>query len=143
MAATHADTEAEKGRLLEEQEDEGSSTELSGGRTAVASPINRLASIDIEGLNDVDVEKEGASTQEKPQKSGAKLIAWITINTLATIGIVRPPSGGASIFNMLRDCERKTCTDSLRCYRSSPTKPSSPTLPFKDVRSPLHPSISS
>lgn len=87
MAALHADAEAEKGRLLEEQEDEGNSSELSGGRTAVASP-NRLASLDIEGLNDVDVEKEAASTRERPQKNGAKLVAWITINTLATIGIV-------------------------------------------------------
>ncbi|KAL8833361.1 MAG: hypothetical protein Q9170_004314 [Blastenia crenularia] len=88
MAASHADAEAEKDRLLEEQDDEGSSSEQSGGKTAVASPINRLASIDIEGLNDVDVEKEAASTQERPPKNGAKLVAWITVNTLATIGII-------------------------------------------------------
>lgn len=89
MAASHVDDEAEKGRLLDEQEDESSSSELSGGRTAVASPINRLASIDIERLNEVDVEKEAASTRERPQKNGAKLVAWIVVNTLATIGIVR------------------------------------------------------
>lgn len=91
MTASHADADAEKGHLLQEEDDEGSSSELSGGRTAVASPTNRLASLDIEGLNDLDVEKEAASTQERPQKNGAKLIAWITINTLATIGIVRFP----------------------------------------------------
>ncbi|KAI4273179.1 MAG: hypothetical protein L6R38_006396 [Xanthoria sp. 2 TBL-2021] len=88
MTASHADADAEKGHLLQEEDDEGSSSELSGGRTAVASPTNRLASLDIEGLNDLDVEKEAASTQERPQKNGAKLIAWITINTLATIGII-------------------------------------------------------
>ncbi|KAL9057362.1 MAG: hypothetical protein Q9206_002371 [Seirophora lacunosa] len=85
MLASHDDAEAEKGRLLDEQGNEGSSYELSGRST----PINRLASIDIEGLNDVDVGKEAASTQERPQKNRAKLVAWITINTLATIGIVR------------------------------------------------------
>lgn len=89
MAASHADDEAEKGRLLDEQEDEGSSSEHSGGRTAIASPINRLASIDIEGLNDLDVEREAVSTQERPSKNGTKLVTWITVNTLATIGIVR------------------------------------------------------
>ena len=88
MAPSHVEAEAEKGHLLQEEEDEGSSSEVSGGRTAVASPTNRLASMDIEGLNDVDVEKEAASTQERPPKHGAKLIAWITLNTLATIGIV-------------------------------------------------------
>lgn len=91
MAASHAEADAEKGRLLEE-EDEGNNSEVSGGRTAVASPTTRLASMDIEGLNDVDVEKEGASSQERPQKNGAKLVAWIAVNTLATIGIVRSPS---------------------------------------------------
>ena len=90
MGASHTDKEAEKGRLLEDDEDEGSSSELSGGRTAVGSPTNRVVSMDIEGLNDVDIEKEAASTPETPKKNGAKLIAWITINTLATIGIVRP-----------------------------------------------------
>ncbi|KAL8984344.1 MAG: hypothetical protein Q9205_001670 [Flavoplaca limonia] len=88
MTASHADADAEKGHLLHEDDDEGSSSELSGGRTAVASPTNRLASLDIEGLNHVDVEKEAASTQERPQKNGAKLVAWIAINTLATIGII-------------------------------------------------------
>ncbi|KAI4174000.1 MAG: hypothetical protein LQ343_002563 [Gyalolechia ehrenbergii] len=88
MASPHADAQAEKGRLLEEQDDESSSSELSGVRTAVASPINRLASIDIEGINDVDIEKEATNTQERPQKNGAKLVAWITVNTLATIGII-------------------------------------------------------
>ncbi|KAL8630870.1 hypothetical protein Q9189_003372 [Teloschistes chrysophthalmus] len=87
MAASHAEADAEKGRLLEE-EDEGNNSEVSGGRTAVASPTTRLASMDIEGLNDVDVEKEGASSQERPQKNGAKLVAWIAVNTLATIGII-------------------------------------------------------
>lgn len=97
MAASYVDDAAEKGRLLDEPEDEGSSSELSGGRTAVASPVHRLASIDIEGPNEVDIEKEAASTLEKPQKNGAKLVAWITVNTLATIGIVRlAPS---SLFN--------------------------------------------
>ena len=91
MTASHADADAEKSHLLHEDDDEGSSSELSGGRTAVASPTNRLASLDIEGLNHVDVEKEAASTQERPQKNGAKLVAWIAINTLATIGIVRAP----------------------------------------------------
>lgn len=87
MTASHsdADADAEKGHLLQGDEDEGSSPELSGGRTAVASPTNRLASLDI------DVEKEAASTQERPQRNGTKLVAWITINTLATIGIVRFP----------------------------------------------------
>lgn len=92
MAASHVEAQAEKSHLLQEEkeeEDEGSSSEVSGGRTAVASPTNRLASIDIEGLNDVDVEREATSTQERPQKNRAKLVAWITLNTLATIGIVR------------------------------------------------------
>ncbi|KAL8873874.1 MAG: hypothetical protein Q9174_000729 [Haloplaca sp. 1 TL-2023] len=88
MAPSHVEAEAEKGHLLQEEEDEGSSSEVSGGRTAVASPTNRLASMDIEGLNDVDVEKEAANTQERPPKHGAKLIAWISLNTLATIGII-------------------------------------------------------
>ncbi|KAL9014830.1 MAG: hypothetical protein Q9173_000531 [Seirophora scorigena] len=93
MLAAQDDAETEKGRLLDEQGNEGSSYELSGRST----PSNRLASIDIEGLNDADVDKEAASTQERPQKNGAKLVAWITINTLATIGIVRfTPS--ATIF---------------------------------------------
>ncbi|KAL9586542.1 MAG: hypothetical protein Q9212_000850 [Teloschistes hypoglaucus] len=87
MAASHAEADAEKGRLLEE-EDEGNNSEMSGGRTAVASPTTRLASMDIEGLNDVDVEKEAASSQERPQKNGVKLVAWIAVNTLATIGII-------------------------------------------------------
>lgn len=90
MTSSHTDAQAEKGRLLEEQDDEGSSSEFSEGRTAVASPMNRLASFEIEGLHDVDVEKEATNTQERPQKNGAKLVVWITINTLATIGIVRP-----------------------------------------------------
>ncbi|KAL8715533.1 MAG: hypothetical protein Q9220_000869 [cf. Caloplaca sp. 1 TL-2023] len=88
MARPHADTEAEKGHLLQEEDDEGNSSDLSGGRTAVGSPTNRLASIDMEGLNDIDVEKDAASTQERPQKNGSKLVAWIAINTLATIGII-------------------------------------------------------
>ncbi|KAL8766308.1 MAG: hypothetical protein Q9209_006898 [Squamulea sp. 1 TL-2023] len=92
MTASHADADAEKGRLLQEDDDdEGSSSELSGVKTAVASPTDRLASLDIEGLNDVHVQKDTTSTQERPQRNGAKLIAWITINTLATIGIVRLP----------------------------------------------------
>lgn len=88
MAASHPEADTEKGRLLEE-EDEGNNSEASGGRTAVASPTIRLASMDIEGLNDVDVEKEAASSQERPQKNGVKLVTWIAVNTLATIGIVR------------------------------------------------------
>ncbi|KAI4259048.1 MAG: hypothetical protein LQ352_000945 [Teloschistes flavicans] len=88
MAASHAEADAEKGRLLEEEEDEGSNSEVSGGRTAVASPTTRLASMDLEGLNNVDVEKEAAGSQERPQKNGAKLVAWIAVNTLATIGII-------------------------------------------------------
>ena len=91
MTASHVNADAEKGRLLQEDDDEGSSSELSGGRTAVASPTHRLASLDIEGLNHVDVEKDAPSTQERPQRNGAKLVIWITINTLATIGIVRSP----------------------------------------------------
>ncbi|KAL8648102.1 MAG: hypothetical protein Q9210_005179 [Variospora velana] len=84
MEASHDDAEAENRRLLEEQGNEGSSSELSGR----SSPFNRLASIDIEGLNDLEIGKEAASTQEGPQKNRATLVAWITINTLATIGII-------------------------------------------------------
>lgn len=109
MTASQADADAEKGRLLQEEDDEGSSSELSGGRTAVGSPTNRLASLDIEGLNDLDVEKEAANTQERPQKNGAKLVAWITINTLATIGIVRFPLLLPSQHLLTNHCLRPPC----------------------------------
>lgn len=144
MASPHADAQAEKGRLLEEQDDESSSSELSGVRTAVASPINRLASIDIEGINDVDIEKEATNTQERPQKNGAKLVAWITVNTLATIGIVCPLRWNElQISTCLKAMNDQRNTDILRPCRSSPTKPSSPTHPFRDPRFLSHPSISS
>ncbi|KAI4275752.1 MAG: hypothetical protein LQ337_002994 [Flavoplaca oasis] len=110
MTASHVDADAEKGHLLHEDDDEGSSSELSGGRTAVASPTNRLASLDIEGLNHVDVEKEAASTQERPQKNGAKLVAWIAINTLATIGIIFT---NKAIFS---DPAFKQCQVSFACF---------------------------
>ncbi|KAL8966007.1 MAG: hypothetical protein Q9197_006223 [Variospora fuerteventurae] len=84
MAASHDDAKAENGRLLEEQGNEGSNSELSGR----SSPFNRLASIDIEGLKDVEIRIKAASTREGPQKNRATLVAWITINTLATIGII-------------------------------------------------------
>ncbi|KAL9031888.1 MAG: hypothetical protein Q9196_000143 [Gyalolechia fulgens] len=80
MASSRFDARAGKGRLVEEQDDEGC-TELSGETTAVASPINRLASIDIDALNDVDTEAEATNTQERPQKNRAKLVAWIIIFT--------------------------------------------------------------
>lgn len=88
MSTARTDAEAEKDHLLEDEEGENSS-EMSGGRTAVGSPTNRLASIDIEGLNDVDVEKNNANKPDTPQKNVAKLVTWIVVNTLATIGIVR------------------------------------------------------
>lgn len=143
MVAAHADPDAEKGHLLQDEDDEGSSSELSGGRTAVASPNNRLASLDIEGLNDIDVEKEAADKQERPQKNGAKLVAWIAINTLATIGIVcsslccqqSHPHFVADVMDGLAD---PSCAD-----RSSPTKPSSPIQPFNAVKSLSHPFTSS
>ncbi|KAI4130568.1 MAG: hypothetical protein LQ341_006445, partial [Variospora aurantia] len=84
MAGSHDDAKAENGRLLEEQGNEGSNSELSGR----SSPFNSLASIDIEGLKDVEIRTKAASTREGPQKNRATLVAWITINTLATIGIV-------------------------------------------------------
>ncbi|KAL9615164.1 MAG: hypothetical protein Q9167_000370 [Letrouitia subvulpina] len=86
MSTARTDAEAEKDHLLEDEE-EGSSSEMSGGRTAVGSPTNRLASIDIEGLNDVDVEKDNANKPDTPRKNVAKLVTWIVVNTLATIGI--------------------------------------------------------
>ena len=90
MATPRPDSDFEKDRLLEDEE-EGSSSELSGGRTAVASPNIRLESMDIEGLNDVDVEKDTAIKPETPKKDRLKLVIWIVVNTLATIGIVRLP----------------------------------------------------
>lgn len=149
MLASHDDADAEKGRLLDEQGNEGSSYELSGRST----PINRLASIDIEGLNDADVGKEATSTQERPQKNRAKLVAWITINTLATIGIVRftPSAAVTAVFGIKgqRTLEilLTPCPDTDLHQQSHLLRPVLPTMSsivriiplFRDGFDPVHP----
>ena len=114
------------------------SSALGEEKTDVDSAAFTLYNEEAERTRFVDLEQEKSealATGPRDPNSRLKLTVWMTVNTLATIGIVsehpekRTPDLAQRELTMVS--------------RSSPTKPSSPILPSDPVRFPSHRSTSS
>lgn len=100
--------------------------------------VQNLKSHDDEELGTEEDEKllPKANEKEEPQKSSmTSAIIWMTVNTLATIGIVSIPPKPAGSYR-----EKNMLT--IIFPRSSPTRLSSPTLSGSSASSPLRVSTS-